>query len=455
MGIYSLITKYFGRTNPTTLSPAALFYPDFAWTDLPQPEIFKHLIDADNSLIYILSNINATAVASIPLRLYAQIPKQKKSIFDGEVIDKATHSRLSKNYSTYKYLSRSDVEIVELFEHPFLDLMKNVNPHMNQHELFDLSQKFEELTGNSYWYVLKNNLGLPMELWIVPSQDMRIVPDPQDFVKGYLYNNGIKEEFLPVEDIIHHKTPSPISMYYGRGPFAPVVTASNINTLMHTYEEALFKNMARPSLAVEVKNRLNKDQARQFKKTLKQSIGGAKKGGDILVIDNEAKVSQISWSPKDMNVLLEGKPIKEELAAAFGVPMSMLGTDDVNLANAQAGRVQHAEKAIEPRLRRKEQKINEKLLPMWDDRLFCAFDDSIPENRELSLKENTENVKAGIWTRNEVRLSQGKEPIEGADELQISSSGFGGIIQDPKYVADLLTKELDKELKKLYADEDV
>jgi len=58
-----------------------------------------------------------------------------------------------------------------------------------------------------------------------------------------------------------------------------------------------------------------------------------------------------------MSYLVGRKKTKEQIANAFGISMSMLTTDAVNLANAKAGNYQHAKNAILPRCRRFEEKL--------------------------------------------------------------------------------------------------
>src|SRR5262249_33467976 len=50
---------------------------------------------------------------------------------------------------------------------------------------------------------------------------------------------------------------------------------------------------------------------------------------------------------------------------AFHVPLSFL-TSETNLANLQAAEHQHLAKAIAPRLQRRDQKLNEQLVPFYD-----------------------------------------------------------------------------------------
>lgn len=443
MNLYQRFKSLFTKDNV-----AEMYYPGFDFTHgLAQLDDPLSMVKADTSWVYSLTNINASRVAGTPLRLYVAKPQSKKLYMDGDLVSKSKRKELSQRTSIYKQISDPSLEVIEIYAHPFLDLTRSVNPEMNEAELWHLSQKFEDLTGNNYWHIIDNHLGLPEQIWILPAQNMKIRPDPVTFVKEYIYNNGFKEFHIPAEDIIHFKSPSPLDVYYGRGPLAGAVGAANINIMMLQYEEALFKHGAMPSTYIDATG-LTKAQAKELAALIKKDFKGPKKQGKMMV--GMGKPTRLSFNPKDMNILIEGKPIKEQLASAFGVPMSMLGTDDVNLANANAGRMQYAETGLTPRLRMKEQKLNEQLLPRWDMNIFCAFDNVIPEDKEFTLKENDVYVKGGVWSVNEVRASQGKEPKEGGDELKISSPNSNEM--SPEEAADIakaLEEAVMYELKKL------
>ena len=69
-----------------------------------------------------------------------------------------------------------DVEIEEVLEHPFLEMMKAINPLQNQADMWMLTETFMGITGNCYWWMRPNNLGIPYQLWILETQ--RTVPVP-------------------------------------------------------------------------------------------------------------------------------------------------------------------------------------------------------------------------------------------------------------------------------------
>jgi hypothetical protein len=109
------------------------------------------------------------------------------------------------------------------------------------------------------------------------------------------------------------------------------------------------------------------------------------------------------------------------MANAFDIPISTISTENVNKANAQAGNEQYARRAIMPRLRRIEDRLNRDLIPFYNEpRIFCAFDNAVPEDQEFELKRSLELGKGGVATRNEVRAMQGLPPdlIRGDEYIQ-------------------------------------
>ena len=118
----------------------------------------------------------------------------------------------------------------------------------------------------------------------------------------------------------------------------------------------------------------------------------------------------------DLAALADLKATKEDIANAFHIPLAFL-TSETNLANLQAAEHQHMSKAITPRLRRRDEKINEQLIPLFDPsgRLFVASDDPVPVNHELDMKERELNLKYGVVTINEVRQERGLPPVDWGD----------------------------------------
>jgi len=399
-----------------------LFYlPDWYYQrELADPEDRTSLLNAYRSWVYVCASKNAISVASYPLRLYVAKPAKSKLLFQTRSISKETREFLySKEMGHLDRFLRKAVEVEELLEHPFLELMKKVNPFMNEFELKEVTDLHQELTGNSYWYILTNNGGIPAEIWIVPPDKMKVVPSKEEFLTGYIYSRGIDDTAFDRLEIIHHKFPSPTSAYYGMSPLSAVTHAYNINENMNLYENALFSNMARPDGVLETDESLGEVEFKRVKKEWHQTYGKVKKSGKTALLEKGLHYKPISLSPRELSYLAGRKVTKEEICNAYGQSLALYDKD-ANRANADNATYIFMRDTISPRHRRQEQKINEQLLPRYDERLFCAYESCVPEDKEFKHKVRMESVDK-IITRNDARHEIGKEDVEGGDTLYIDS----------------------------------
>ena len=126
----------------------------------------------------------------------------------------------------------------------------------------------------------------------------------------------------------------------------------------------------------------------------------------MVVAESGLKVELLNQSMGDLAALADMKATKEDIANAFHVPLAFL-TTQTNLANLQAAEHQHMSKAIGPRLQRRDEKLNDQLVPLFDPtgRLFLASDDPTPENLERTMQQMELDLKYGVLTINEVRGS--------------------------------------------------
>lgn len=382
-----------------------------------RPGDFQEMVKAYTSWVYTCASRNAASCAQVPLRLYvAKAGKSKLIMTRTKAISKPQRMWLYSNSSLTKWTAKAQ-DIEEVTDHPFLDLMRNVNPWMNEFELRELTTLFQELTGNCYWYLVASPLGTPKEVWVLQAQRVKIVPDPVEFIKGYIYEKGVAKETFTPEEIIHFKYPNPLDYFYGMGCVAAAANAVDVNQYMRDYEMAVFENRARPDFVLTTDERLGDADIERLIGMWNKLYRGPKKAGKTAVLDKGLKPHDISISPRDLNFLTGRKFNREEIANLFGVPIALLTSESVNRANAEVASYVYMRDTILPRLRRMEQKLNEKLLPLYDERLFCAFDNPIPEDKEFALKERETNIKVGFSTINEERAKVGLEPLEGGDYI--------------------------------------
>jgi HK97 family phage portal protein len=435
VGLFDTFTKGRKPNQPRNfLVPALLGWRE-SGREIVTPSDYTSMINAYKSWVYICSSKNAASVASVPLKLYvAKQAKNEKFLVPTKEVSDEQKEFLFKKHNLQDY-TRKAVDIVEVTDHQMLDLFRNVNPFMGLFDLLEMTDLHEELTGNGYWYVVKNNLGLPHEIWPMMPHRTSIVPDAKKFIKGYIYRNGTEIVPFDEDEIIHFKFPNPADPWYGASPLAAVADAYNINFNMNAFENALFTNRAQPEGVLESEESLTDKEFDRAKKEWNDLYKGIRNAGKTAVLEKGLKYHGITFSPKELNYLEGRKTVMKEMCAAYGVPTSKFETDNVNRANAESGDYQYMKETILPRLLRMESKINEKLIPLYGngDRLFVAFDNPVPEDKEFVLKERELNLKTGYSSINEERKLRGKLPVKWGDEPYVSNQFVPlGSIRNPE-----------------------
>jgi len=377
------------------------------------------LLNAYRSWVYVCSTLNAACVASATLKLYVTKKSEGTKIYaPTKAVPLFRKEKLFKRFDMYPIV-KSAVDIEEVTEHPLLILLKNVNPFANYRDLFETTDIHQELTGSAYWWLKRSGLGIPEEIWQLPPDKMTIVPDREKFIREYILTIGAEKRHYEVDEVIHFKFPNPNDPYYGASPLQAVADTYNINQNMNAYENALFSNNARPQGFFTTEQEIDDPAFERLKAEVLETYVGVVNSGKTGLLDRGVKFDPINWTPRELGFLQGRKWTKEEIYAAYGVPLGLFDKD-ANRANAEAAQYTYMKFGIEPRCQRMEEKLNEKLCPMYDEKLFVAFEDIVPEDKEYRLKEDVEYSKIGARLINEIRASRGEKPVEGGDIPYVS-----------------------------------
>lgn len=371
----------------------------------------RELLAELRTTAYACATINAGVCASFVPRLYLRLGPN----------DPLPNTGLGKRVDA-KSLAvpmRSGSVVHEVTEHPLLDLLRSVNDQMNGHDLLELTALSMEVLGNAYWWLEGDP---PGSIWPLPAQRMRQAGGND--AGSWILDGAAGPILLEGDRVIHFRIPVLEDLYGpGMGPMRAAFEPAALASRFHAYRRGLWENAAVPGVVLSTSQPLGEEEVARIESRWQQRFG---KGGSgrLLVTDADFKVSTIQYSPADMASLAEAGATREEIANAFGVPLAYL-TSDTNLANLQAAREQHMSLAILPRLRRRDDRLNECLVKRFDPsgRLFLASDHPVPEDRKMLLRQQESDIKLGILSINEVRQARGLAcvawgdgpPVQGKD----------------------------------------
>lgn len=416
------------RRNTSDINPASvpllrrLINFGYMSRELPTETDFGAQLACYKSWVYVASSMNATSVAQVPIRLYAAKPgASSKSRFPTKKLEPEQKDKLlSQEYVRKLPQVRRAADIEEIVDHPMLDLLRNVNSFNNAFDLWEVTQLHQELAGNAYWLLSKNKLGVPQEIWIIPPDRVKIVPDPTKFIIGYAYEYGMQKYEFSEDTIVHFKMPNPRSLYYGTSPLLAIAEQYGISVNMNKFEQAMFKNMGRLTGAFETADSLDQEDFERLKVELQGAYAGVDNVGKAPLLDKGLTFKNYGMTPVEMSFIEGRKLTQEEIFWAFGQTMGLY-TATATRANAEAAQVQYARRALKPRCIRNAEKLNEKVSPLYSEYIFVACDDPVPEDRLVAMKERSENIRVGLTTINEERRKVRMPPIEGGDEPLIQA----------------------------------
>ena len=369
----------------------------------------EQLVKLNKGWVAVCNNKIANTCASIPLKLY-----YKNS--SGKNITRTAHKALNKKelqrISKALKINKS-VDIVEIDEHPFIDLMDNINDGMNYGDFCKNVFSYMGLIGNSYVRVEKDGGMLPIALYPLVSEYVSVFADNaiDGKITRYEYRiDNMVYSYSP-DEIIHFKNLQPSNNILGRGELEGCLSAVSRYNYYDAFESYVNRNNGRPDFAISYKQNINEKDLKELYKQFMRAFGG--KGAQRPIITTgEFDIRNLGFPPKEMQWATGRTWAREEIAAQFNIPLPLLTTQDVNLANALSAQNTFLRYCIFPKLSEFCNKINEVLMPMYEDNLYVWFEESVLEDPVIKNAGAISAFQAGVIDKNEARSVLGFEPVE-------------------------------------------
>lgn len=272
----------------------------------------------------------------------------------------------------------------EVLTHAFLTVWDQPNPFYTGRFFRATVEQHLDLVGESF--IILNTIGnVIVEMWPVRPDRMVPVKHPTEFLTGWIYKSPDGEEIpLEIDQVVQIKMPNPSDPYRGMGPVQTVLADIDAARYSAEWNRNFFINGARPGGIIEVDYRMNDDEFAAFVQRWRSQHQGVANAHRVAVLEN-AKWIDTKFSMSDMQFTELRNLPREIIREAFAFPKPMLGTvDDVNRANAAAGKEIMAETITVPRLSMWKDVFNAYVLPRFANgkALVLDYDSPVPQNSE-------------------------------------------------------------------------
>ena len=297
----------------------------------------------------------------------------------------------------------------EMINHPFENLLESPNPHMDQVYLMEYLSWWYLLRGEAYMWLVKDKAGELVELWPIPSEKMRPIPDPQKYIAGYAYR--AKSGWLPLraEDVCFIRRPNPFDFHRGLSPITGFRLALQSDTSAAEYNRDTYDNELMLKMLINLPQETSDPVFQNLKTELVTELRDRQKrfwigrAGDV-------DVTEIGMSQRDAEFLASREFSRTEIDRVYGIPEGFWSAS-ASRANSDAAQTTFIESAVWPQTQTFSGAFTTQIVrPYYGDDLRGKFADTRPKDRRLLVQEYRQYWM--VKTVNEARKDLGMKPLE-------------------------------------------
>ncbi len=347
-------------------------------------------VSADSALrlsaVYAAVRILSETMASLPFGLYRQKPDGGKEVV-------------------------TEHWLYQLFA-------KRPNQFQNPFEWREMLQGHLALRGNAYNRIVANTRGEITELLPIHPDRIRMEMTPSGDFRYRVTDRLGNETMVPRGEIWHLRGLSSDGLM-GMSPIELARESIGMALAAQDYGSRFFANDAKPTGGwIEFPGSFKDNEAKKvFRESYQQAQAGANRG-KVLVLENGMKFHEVGVTNKDAQFLELRKFQITDIARLFRVPPHMIGDlDRATFSNIEQQSLEFVMHTMTPWAERWEASIEADLL-LDDDKLEVEFDFANLMRGDAASRSTyyQSGIQNGWLTRNEARIAENLDPIEGLDE---------------------------------------
>lgn len=325
--------------------------------------------------------------------------------------------------------------------HPLELLLQTPNPNMSRFELLYATIAYRKLCGTAYWWLNRSDADdEPDEIWLVPTNRLKPIPDENLYIKGYVYDPGDGQyQTLPPWQIVSFKNFHPRNEFVGLSDIEAIAITAEGDQKMASWNTNFFAddNAKFPGV-LAFEQHIAKPAWDRIKKDFQEAHGGTRRSLRML---RGVGAGGIHWiqtniSQKDMEFLEGRKFNQEEIFGVIAPGLASMLAINATEANSLTGRKTVTDMVVWPGLVSIAEKIQAQILPAYKTdekdedgnpmKLVCDFEDPRIADRAMQLSE--EEAYGRVHTVDELRAKYYEDTPLGGDkgEMLAAEVGKGG-----------------------------
>lgn len=295
----------------------------------------------------------------------------------------------------------------DLYGTPALSILERPWPGASTGDLLARMEADASLYGNSYWVIRAGEmLRLEPQRIVIATADVEDMVTGKSFAKrlvGYSLVDDRNDEiaFFTPDEICHYRPlPDATHTFRGRSWLSAILPDVSADDELTTYKQAFLRNAATPNLVVKFEPGVSEEAFKKFRERMDSGHRGAGQGFKTLYLSSGADVKAVGSNFEQLNLKSVQGAGETRIAAAAGVPASILGISEglagsaLNAGNYSAARRRFADGTIRPLWRAASAALQNIVTPpdassrLWyDDRDVSFLQEDVKDAADIKAVE--------------------------------------------------------------------
>ena len=216
-------------------------------------------------------------------------------------------------------------------DHPAQQLLDRVNPWHTRGDLWRATEINLCLWGSSFWALERDEAGRP-EIWPLRSDRVRVLPEKQRHVKGFVYMGVNGPVAYTPEEIVWMRYYNPLEPFAGLSPLAPVRLSVDAGLDALRFNRSFFKNSAQPDIVFTTEETMTDAEVEDFYHRWEERYQGPGKAHRPAIASFIKDIKTLGFNHREMEFLqglrwsLEGRQphLRRPPAPALRLPAGHL-----------------------------------------------------------------------------------------------------------------------------------
>ncbi|RFT95537.1 phage portal protein [Staphylococcus haemolyticus] len=293
-------------------------------------------------------------------------------------------------------------------------LNKRPNPYLDAWHFKYIIVANMLLNGNSYVEIVRDDKGQPIEFYHMQNSAVSIEQIDDKIKYNYIDERDGHVRF-DTEDVLHFRMFS-VDGFNGYSPLFALANEIGISMGSKKFLDEFFKNGGTSTAILKYEDGRYSDEELEI---IKQNFENSqlKNNNGLVMLDDTMTFDRLKVPTEVLNFLNSYKFSTQQVAKAFGLPLSKLGIETVNTSLKDSG-IEYYRSTLYPIFSMMNAEIEEKLFAQAPYEVTLDYDVTrlIDSDPEVKLERVTQLFTKKIITLDEARAQFGFKPVENGSE---------------------------------------